>query len=389
MDNAILGFHQETIKPLPPLSEAEQLYRLKLLSSLGSSSLQHQQYQYPTPFVTPGSGSAFPGYAYSARSSVTASVQQQDSTHYVPPYPEVAYITDPNGIIISVEDKLWNQFIVQNLPPHSPLASQRADTCAYPSIVGRSLFEFMGEQKVASFFRHIVSMLLSGSQPRFTYHWFCDSPSLERKMSMTITTMSLPGLAAASGKIILWLSRILYEKPLPTPALYLGLDSVPSPPASSSSSSSAGMPKTRSVCSYCKRILVSRREISELASSFLANNNITTSPFPFLSPESIPIIGLRGKLGLHFDSPTIAEYFVSRAASGGDTSWPPTPSLGDLWSPDHVWLTPSQYYEVFDGGSDSIENVHHGICEMCYSEILTAFFPQWSVPDPAMRAELP
>lgn len=69
---------------------------------------------------------------------------------------EMVYITDDTGVICSVEDSVWNSFILKNadlgLCPTS-------NGLMFPLVIGRSLFEYIGDIKVQSFFRHLMIMV--------------------------------------------------------------------------------------------------------------------------------------------------------------------------------------------------------------------------------------
>ncbi|KXS16132.1 hypothetical protein M427DRAFT_301466 [Gonapodya prolifera JEL478] len=155
-------------------------------------------------------------------------------------------------------------------------------------------------------------------------------------MSMTISRV-----AQGDGKrFVLWTSRILWEKPHAFKANYLGC-----PDRSMASSQDLAVKPVRTVCSYCKRVLVSRQEIGQLADMVLSN--LADSGYPLLdeATKSIPIIGLRGKLGQQIGYQEVG----------------------------HVWLTPTQYAQAFL--SDDII-INHGLCELCYREIVFHFYPE-------------
>ncbi|KAJ3122121.1 hypothetical protein HK098_003100 [Nowakowskiella sp. JEL0407] len=288
---------------------------------------------------------------------------------HVPNNPELAYVTDSTGIIVSVEDSLWNKFIEENVDIS---LSKTFPGSFYPQIIGRSIFEFISEVSIQSFFRHIMALIASNKQPRFQYQWFCDSPEFERKMSMSIC-----GLATgAQGKLILWLSKILYEKPKKVPSLYMNFPELPisrtlkSPisPVSEVAEEILQQKIKRSVCTYCHRVLVSKKEINAFADAVM--KSLVVDPNPIIDDETrLPIIGLRGKLGQHlFITPSLAEKFGKISPK----------NERKMNSPDHVWLTPEQYYSAFDAKSDNTV-INYGICEICYHEIMVAFFPEsWS-----------
>jgi len=175
--------------------------------------------------------------------------------------------------------------------------------------------------------------------------------------------MTVVGLSAGSTKLVLWISKILYEKAKTVPATYMLFPEYETP-----SSNNEIEKMKRTVCSYCHRILVSKKEILEKVENVLKPSHIFEAPDLLLDKESgFPIIGLRGKLGHHlFSKPSAASTFGK-------------PNLAqNVLSPEHVWLTPDQYYTSFDRNSDNIL-INYGICEICYYEIMAAFFPtNWS-----------
>jgi hypothetical protein len=265
---------------------------------------------------------------------------------------ELCYVTDDAGtfmramfilgIIVSLDDNFWNTFISSNSLDPVPKHLRR---CQYPEIVGRNLFEFIGDIKVQSFFRHIIYMLITNMQKKFVYHWFCDSPACERKMSMTVSKLS----NSSTFKWILWRSQVISEKTLAVPQSYLDSPALPVCPPDIASNK-----PVRTVCSYCKRILVPWMDVRNPEQVL---NVITKIQSPLYDEEFlkdgklIPIVGLRGKLGQQYSS------------SGQVT---------------HLWLTAPQYYGAFL--TDDIV-INHGVCELCYEEIAMLFMPVGSFKD--------
>ncbi|KAJ3359909.1 hypothetical protein GGF32_008926 [Allomyces javanicus] len=327
---------------------------------------------------------------------------------HVPFSPEVCYVTNASGDFVSIEDKTWNDFIHANcatplVPAHARLLS--------PTILGKSLFEFIADAKLQRFTRHILSVVASGQQPRFTYHWFCDGPEVERKMKMTVCRL----LAVHGEPLILWTSAILYERAHLVPPQYLafpGTTSADRPStADDHNGGTAKKRKTRLACSYCKRILVYLAELAHheihavLAAPFRVND---TNPI-FEENGVVPVIGLRGKMGMQMPmSPAPSASSSSSRGSGrnggsgsgrSDSPVPPAPPQVEITmgpvaseyrmgasSSTHVWLTPVQYYRHTTVGDRDHADVRapgimlqHTVCEVCYQEILKLFLPMYAV----------
>ncbi|KAJ3214190.1 hypothetical protein HDU67_001994 [Dinochytrium kinnereticum] len=287
----------------------------------------------PTP-VTSGTSSQSSSILGSGNSLESDSLDSQE-------FPEIAYVTDEVGNILSLQEDEWNLFISRNsdvpIPPH-------IQRCMSPSIIGRNLFEFISDEKVQAFARHLVYMLCSGQQQKFQYYWFCDAPEVERKMYMTVTALTGFG----GGKLVLWVSKIITEKVLQPQQNYLKSPALSSSDQYSSDTTTLCPVPTNTVCSFCKRIMVLCEDISpETVKAILST--CTVIPKPLLSQGPIPILGLRGKLGEQ----------VQLSNTGGAVN--------------HLWLTPHQYY-VVAGLGDNI-CIRHGVCEVCYNEIGYTFFP--------------
>ncbi|KXS11102.1 hypothetical protein M427DRAFT_61189 [Gonapodya prolifera JEL478] len=254
------------------------------------------------------------------------------SGKHIPRDADIVYMTDTAGVFELVEEGLWNKFIKENCP--SPLP-QYMNRFTFPNLLGTSLFEFITDLSTQSFFRHIIASVTSGTggTTRFTYGWFCDSPDYERRMRMTVV-----GITGTNGKkLVVWISTILSETPHPRRANYLGRKALPV-----ASPGELQAKPVRTVCTYCKRILVTVKEINQLADLVLLT--MVDSGYPLMDDSAtgkVPIIGLRGKLGQHASNTV-----------------------------DHAWLTPTQYADAFIS-SDII--INHGICEICYDEIYSLF----------------
>jgi len=289
-----------------------------------------------------------------------------------PLFPEITYITDAGGNMIAVEDYVWNRFLKGNVYKHGSIelghcqgimTDQQAHELAkmaasqlfeanvaepgslpapllrssYPSVIGGNLFNHISDLKVQSFFRHLLLQIVTGQQKRYTYHWYCDSPDLERKMSMTVNRLA----QGAEDKFVLWSSKILHETPLACKAPYLDAPASPDSP--------------HTVCSFCKRLLVTRKDISPQALGLVdswVKNNWTENSQPLVDHASgVPGLGARGKAGQHWE---------------------------ESKNVNHVWMTPAQYYGLGKQVPDvSKVPINHGCCSLCYRECATAFFPQF------------
>ncbi|KAJ3416904.1 hypothetical protein HDV05_007962 [Chytridiales sp. JEL 0842] len=336
--------------------------------------------------------------------------------------PEITYVSDSSGVIQCVEDRVWNEFIESNSDlqgmPHT-------SACLYPAIIGRSIFEFVKDPKVHNFFRHIMLMLASGAQKRYSYYWFCDSPEYERKMHMTVCRLGNGGPSCQ----LLWISKILEETPAAPVARYLSAKA-----AEIASEEEKRRKPTRTVCTFCKRILLSQKEMMTNLYDFLQSPPLTGSAagctaledrfvhphiLPYTGSNGIPVLGMRGKLGQQSPPPTPP--YTSSSASNNYTSPPPssipnhhyaspnlpsslpafttTPSQQPTTPEGQVWCTPAEYYahlnrqqmgaglfKMTETPNDFL--INHGMCEVCYLEIANLFFPQLLGPvgsDPVAR----
>ncbi|KAI8850442.1 hypothetical protein BC829DRAFT_156023 [Chytridium lagenaria] len=219
----------------------------------GNTSTNQQQYNFEAP-QTPSSMSFRSTPSLSTAETVSsghgtntgnssASGGGDSSLDNAPvkDFPEIAYVTDEAGNILSLQEDEWNMFIAKNadlpIPPH-------IERCMSPNIIGRNLFEFISDEKVQAFSRHIVYMLCSGQQQKYQYYWFCDSPDIERKMFMTVSALTGFG----SAKLVLWVSKVMSEKLLRLPQNYLNSPALTAS-ETSSDDSGCGVP-TNTVCSF-------------------------------------------------------------------------------------------------------------------------------------------
>ncbi|KAJ3350235.1 hypothetical protein HDU83_009805 [Entophlyctis luteolus] len=81
-------------------------------------------------------------------------------------FPEMIYVTDELGNILTLKDpETWNVWLSRNCSSNVSPARMERSRC--PTVVGRNLFEYIADVKVASFTRHIIYMLGSEQQDSF------------------------------------------------------------------------------------------------------------------------------------------------------------------------------------------------------------------------------
>ncbi|KAJ3031169.1 UNVERIFIED_CONTAM: hypothetical protein HDU68_006040 [Siphonaria sp. JEL0065] len=320
------------------------------------------------------------------------------------PLPEMMYVTDELGNILTLKDPgTWNKWLAKNCPT---VPKERIGKSLCPWLVGRNLFEYIEDEKVAAFTRHIIYMLGTGQQDSFKYFWFCDTPTLERKMLMNVTAHQ----AFDDSKLVVWASRIIYEKALIVPQNWLlqevivkgncattapvdssspmvetgSSSSAPQPTNTGSSSSNTALsssqpmqpqsqPQTclpnRNVCSYCKRIMVVCDDLDPAVVQAIADSS-NTLPASVIYEGPVPLIGARGRNGLQ---PATDDFppTTSESSTTPQTA-PPRAQLSVQGVVNHLWLSPHQYYNV--AKLDDNVTIFNGVCEVCYAEIGFLFF---------------
>eukprot|EP00842_Homolaphlyctis_polyrhiza_P001990 jgi/Hompol1/2792/HPOL_000384-RA len=256
---------------------------------------------------------------------------------------ELIYVTDRAGSIVSIDDSNWNDFVRTNtdleLHPHQSLTAT-------------------------------TMQLAEGVQPRFRFQWFCDGPDVERKMLMTVCKLSRETAPGADCHL-LWISKTLEEIRLSPTADFLSAES-----CDKVSDADRNSRVTRTVCSFCKRILVSASEVnSALRQRKLLECELAAhaSILPFQATPDVPVIGMRGKIGQALVL-TPESSHASPYSSGSQTLEPsPMSNTADTPLAHHMWLTPAEFYSSeFSGDSDKIL-INHGMCEVCYQEIANYF----------------
>ncbi|ORZ33775.1 hypothetical protein BCR44DRAFT_1437582 [Catenaria anguillulae PL171] len=325
---------EQTPYPAPPTHDTSTLgtasfYRLPTASELNLTAAA-QSYQAQRA-----------AYEYVPASTAVTGANAEEVLS-VPFMPTISYLTNPEGDIVSVEDATWNAFMDKNnIHPFSPQVAR----CCFPQVMGRSLFEFLRDPKLARFTRHLLHMVSTGAQPSLTYHWFCDSPTVERKMVMSVSRLT--GLS--NQPVVLWSSKILWERDLPVPASYLALPATNDDPAST-----GAMP----CCSYCKRVMVYLSDLTltpELVASLMAG-----------SPQGSPNVLNNNKVDERMGGDEVG-------GSGGALG-----EVGDL--PDYE---PNGLVPIFGlrgkrgyslaSVSKPVSHVYHGVCEVCWRELVSFF----------------
>ncbi|KAJ3081464.1 hypothetical protein HDU99_005618 [Rhizoclosmatium hyalinum] len=220
------------------------------------------------------------------------------------------------------------------------------------------------------------------------------------------------------SKLIVWASRIIYEKPLAVAQNWLNSEVIvcnttanPSSSAqletasSISNSSSATLqpqavvpsysepsritassttcPVTskpitkclpnRNVCSYCKRIMVLSDDLDPKIVQMITSSS-QTLPASIIYEGPIPFIGARGRSGVQPASPSGSDYSSSSSSqTATHTASSTTPvQLSIQGVTNHLWLSPHQYYNI--ANLDDNVTIYNGVCEVCYAEIGYLFF---------------
>jgi hypothetical protein len=89
----------------------------------------------------------------------------------------VCYLTEPNGKLTAIGARAWDLFATVN----------DDDELQAEAVVGRNIFEFIAGEEVRDAYREIYDSLLDSHRERAVFEFSCDSPSLARKMRMSIS----------------------------------------------------------------------------------------------------------------------------------------------------------------------------------------------------------
>ncbi|KAJ3201084.1 hypothetical protein HDU82_008376 [Entophlyctis luteolus] len=239
--------------------------------------------------------------------------------------------------------------------------------------------------------------------------------------------------AFEDSKLIVWASRIVYERELFVPQSWLLRENLSMPASETPSSGQKdGNPSdspnvNRSVCSYCKRIMVLVGDIDPQIANALIDSS-SAMPASMIYDDQIPFLGARGRRGIQpvtamtassstpNDSSTLlqgstdvsqcfrgsvpssAGSIGTKDVSDGATSIncaapassainlagsvgvpsetvvePPSIQLSVQQVVSHLWLSPYQYYYVAKL-SDAGVSITNSVCEVCYGEIGYLFF---------------
>ncbi len=145
--------------------------------------------------------------------------------------PDVAYVVEPAGRILAVNEGPWRRFgeVNGNGPWTDPATA-----------TGRSVFEGIADEATRAWYRALHDRLAT-TERGVAFHYRCDGPGVERDMLMTVTPLRREARVVA----LLYQSILLAERQR-LPASFLRRSAAP--PA-------AGEPLV-AVCSFCNRVRV-------------------------------------------------------------------------------------------------------------------------------------
>ncbi|KAJ3081465.1 hypothetical protein HDU99_005619, partial [Rhizoclosmatium hyalinum] len=154
-----------TLAPAPLSTESGATSAAKLnykpahVSPAGSSTLDSPD--FAVFGLAPLSNDSLP----SAGDATTENNNCNDDEDDSDPLPEMMYVTDELGNILTLKDPgTWNKWLTKNCPT---VPKDRLGRSLCPWLVGRNLFEYIDDEKVASFTRHIIYMLGTSQQENF------------------------------------------------------------------------------------------------------------------------------------------------------------------------------------------------------------------------------
>ncbi len=144
---------------------------------------------------------------------------------------EVAYVIDPEGVLIAYGRPQWDRFALTNDAPE--LARPGA-------VIGRSIFDSIVDAENRVAYEGYYDLLLSGVRKRIAFLYRCDGPNFGREMLMLLQPIRL----SANRKAILHRSRTRAE--MQSQALPFMKDAARQMAASE-------LPLLK-VCSYCQYV---------------------------------------------------------------------------------------------------------------------------------------
>lgn len=145
----------------------------------------------------------------------------------------VAYLTDRDGVILSVGARGWTEFASDNASPELTV-----DT-----VTGTSLFAAMSGIAVRDMYQRLHAAVSSGRRVASVFEYRCNSPIAERRMRMSITAVTNETGVAA----VLYQSQLLTETvrpPLPLFAREL---------RAAKENAASQLPMV-ALCSFCHRV---------------------------------------------------------------------------------------------------------------------------------------
>jgi hypothetical protein len=118
----------------------------------------------PETESSPGSGSPFEAPPSTESIACTTSMCRNcthgEDAETIPFYPEITYATNESGDLVQLEDLAWNSFFYNNAARPISNASLRV---AFPTIMGKNIFEFICDAKLQRFYRHVMHMVSTGT----------------------------------------------------------------------------------------------------------------------------------------------------------------------------------------------------------------------------------
>jgi hypothetical protein len=145
----------------------------------------------------------------------------------------VAYLTDLDGVILSVGTRGWTEFASDNAVPE----------LTPDSVIGTSLFAAMSGNAVRDMYQRLHAAVGSGRRVASVFEYRCDSPIAERRMRMSISAVTDETGTAA----VLYQSQLLTETIRPPLRLFAR------ELRAAKDKSASSLPMV-ALCSFCHRV---------------------------------------------------------------------------------------------------------------------------------------
>lgn len=245
--------------------------------------------------------------------------------------PGIVWQVDRDGLITDIGEKNWNAFYVQN----------RLPVLSVENVIGRAAEEFISGDKIREYYRTSAQNILSGATNYANFEYRCDSPEIERALSLTLYPHKENGFVDS----VIFQSQILTERVRPSFEILSLIDQEPEPTL-----------EPVKICSFCHD--VRWWETSRL--------------MRWMSPVHYYRLGGTNDVQLEMDiCPNCMTRPSSRLASG---IIPIKATVRVCSSCQHVvwpmgasdeegeWISPSHYYAL--GGTDTCD-VSHCLCPEC------------------------